>query len=294
MARRARLARRRHPAGDAGDRLGRRPRQAARRPRRQVQPEQPGGQGRPAQGDVILGLQRQDRRQACTICRGWWRTPRPASRADVTVWRDQRHADAARSRSPSSKPEQVAADDEPAGIASQRRCRRSVEGARRDAGRLTPETSPAARHLPETINGVVVTDVDGDGPAAEQGLRPGDIIEQVGSEAGGNARRRSATWPRPPAPKTGTPSSCSSTARATSSSWRSRWRSRSTDKLMPTRAGSRGEPARLLFGASRYFCRCTDAELCHTICHSRESGNPGTCTSLPGPRLSRGRQLRVK
>jgi serine protease Do len=36
--------------------------------------------------------------------------------------------------------------------------------------------------IPESVQGVVITDVDGDGTAAAQGLRPGDIIEQVGQK----------------------------------------------------------------------------------------------------------------
>jgi serine protease Do len=33
--------------------------------------------------------------------------------------------------------------------------------------------------LPENVDGVVVTGIDPSGPAAEKGLRPGDVIEQV-------------------------------------------------------------------------------------------------------------------
>jgi serine protease Do len=36
--------------------------------------------------------------------------------------------------------------------------------------------------LPEDAKGVVVTDVDGTGPAAEKGVRPGDLIVEVGQE----------------------------------------------------------------------------------------------------------------
>jgi len=35
--------------------------------------------------------------------------------------------------------------------------------------------------IDESVNGVVVTSVADEGPAAKQGLQPGDVIEQVGS-----------------------------------------------------------------------------------------------------------------
>ena len=34
-------------------------------------------------------------------------------------------------------------------------------------------------NLPDAVQGVVVTAVDPSGPAAEKGLRPGDIIERI-------------------------------------------------------------------------------------------------------------------
>ena len=44
---------------------------------------------------------------------------------------------------------------------------------------LAPETRERFR-IPETVDGVVVTDVRQDGPAAEKGVRPGDVIVRVG------------------------------------------------------------------------------------------------------------------
>ncbi|HEY5701423.1 MAG TPA: DegQ family serine endoprotease [Gammaproteobacteria bacterium] len=45
---------------------------------------------------------------------------------------------------------------------------------------LTPETRQRLR-LPDNAEGVVIADIERDGPAAREGLRPGDLIKRVGS-----------------------------------------------------------------------------------------------------------------
>jgi serine protease Do len=52
-------------------------------------------------------------------------------------------------------------------------------------GVTVSDLDPQARqqfNLPETVNGVVVTDVQSDSPAAEAGLKPGDIIQEINSK----------------------------------------------------------------------------------------------------------------
>lgn len=46
---------------------------------------------------------------------------------------------------------------------------------------LTPQTRQQMG-IPENVEGVIIIDVDSEGSAAEQGLRPGDVIEQVGQK----------------------------------------------------------------------------------------------------------------
>ena len=46
---------------------------------------------------------------------------------------------------------------------------------------LTPDLRQQL-DIPDDVTGVVITDVDSDGAAAEQGLTSGDIIEQVGQK----------------------------------------------------------------------------------------------------------------
>jgi serine protease Do len=45
--------------------------------------------------------------------------------------------------------------------------------------KLTPELRERF-DLADDVEGVVVTEVDSSGPAAEQGIRPGDVISRVG------------------------------------------------------------------------------------------------------------------
>ncbi len=52
----------------------------------------------------------------------------------------------------------------------------------KDLGLTLSSITPEMRQqfgIPEDVSGVVVVDVDSDGPAAEQGVQPGDVIEQV-------------------------------------------------------------------------------------------------------------------
>jgi serine protease Do len=48
--------------------------------------------------------------------------------------------------------------------------------------RITPDVRQTF-NIPDNVHGVAIVDVDADGPAAEQGLRPGDVIEQVAQKA---------------------------------------------------------------------------------------------------------------
>ena len=75
--------------------------------------------------------------------------------------------------------DQVAANDNqpeaPAAAAAD-----SVETLGLTLASLTPDLRRQFG-IAETINGVVITSVADDGPAAKRGLQPGDVIEQVGS-----------------------------------------------------------------------------------------------------------------
>jgi serine protease Do len=100
-------------------------------------------------------------------------------KAEVTLWRD--HATQKVTVEVAKlADDQVAANDNqpeaPAAPASD-----AVETLGLTLASLTPDLRQQFG-IADTINGVVVTSVADDGPAAKRGLQPGDVIEQVGSD----------------------------------------------------------------------------------------------------------------
>ena len=100
-------------------------------------------------------------------------------KAEVTLWRD--HATRTVTVEVAKlADDQVAANDNqpeaPAAPASD-----AVETLGLTLASLTPDLRQQFG-IADTINGVVVTSVADDGPAAKRGLQPGDVIEQVGSD----------------------------------------------------------------------------------------------------------------
>jgi serine protease Do len=125
-------------------------------------------------GDVIIGYGGQAIDSVHDLTRRVADTP-AGRKSDLVVWRDRSQVtlevEIARLR-----PEQVAANEAPSAVDAEGTSVRAL-GAR--LAPLTPATR-ADMGLAEGTDGVVITDVDSDGAAAAQGLRPGDIIEQVG------------------------------------------------------------------------------------------------------------------
>jgi serine protease Do len=100
-------------------------------------------------------------------------------KAEVTLWRD--HATQTVTVEVAKlADDQVAANDNqpeaPVAPASD-----AVETLGLTLASLTPDLRQQFG-IADTINGVVVTSVADDGPAAKRGLQPGDVIEQVGSD----------------------------------------------------------------------------------------------------------------
>ncbi len=97
-------------------------------------------------------------------------------KAGVTVWRD--HAEQTVSVEIAKLRDEVAANDktqaEP-GV-------QPVESLGLTLAGLTPDLRQQLG-IPDNIDGVVVMAVEDRSPAAEQGMRPGDVIRQVGSES---------------------------------------------------------------------------------------------------------------
>lgn len=94
------------------------------------------------------------------------------SRAEVSVWRDARQQQLTASIGRLDPEKQAAAEQEPADAQSE--------------GKLGLALAPLDREtrrehgIPNGVRGVVVMSVDPDSPAADKGIRAGDVIVKVG------------------------------------------------------------------------------------------------------------------
>jgi serine protease Do len=95
--------------------------------------------------------------------------------AKLEVWRDDRRQTVAIEIGRLGSDEQLAANDN-AGPAD------ATELLGLKLARLDPQAR-AAFGIEADVDGVVVLDVDADSTAADEGLRPGDVIRQVGQTA---------------------------------------------------------------------------------------------------------------
>ncbi len=142
----------------------------------QVEPNSPAAKADLRKGDVIIGFNGQTVENLHDLTRLVADTP-AGRRADLVVWRDKSkatlHVEIAK-----QKPDQEAATEAPASANADGT---DVKPLGATLAAITPETRQEM-DIPDNVNGVVITDVDSDGSAADEGLRPGDIIEQVGQK----------------------------------------------------------------------------------------------------------------
>jgi serine protease Do len=142
-----------------------------------VMPDSPAAKAGLQRGDVILTFNGKAVDRLRDLPRLVAAAP-IGGKAEVTLWRD-RATQTVTVEVAKLADEQVAANDNqpeaPAAPAAD-----SVETLGLTLASLTPDLRQQFG-IAETINGVVVTSVADDGPAAKRGLQPGDVIEQVGS-----------------------------------------------------------------------------------------------------------------
>ena len=168
----ARLARRRDPGHHAGDRQEPRAqsRPADRRAGRLGDPEQPGGQGRDQAGRRHHRGRRPPGQEVGDLPRIVAATP-PGQQLDLTILRG-------------GKEMKLAAT---LGELPESRSRRAAVDARRGpdqalSGCSSPRSTPELRRqyrIPKEVEGVVVTKVADQSPAASAGIQPGDVIVSV-------------------------------------------------------------------------------------------------------------------
>jgi serine protease Do len=145
----------------------------------QVEANSPAAKANLRKGDVIIGYNGETVENLHDLTRLVADTP-AGRRADVVVWRDKGkatlHVEIAKQK---SDQEEEAASEAAATPVSTDGTDVKALGATLAA--ITPETRQEM-DIPDSVDGVVITDIDSDGSAAEEGLRPGDIIEQVGQK----------------------------------------------------------------------------------------------------------------
>jgi serine protease Do len=139
-----------------------------------VTPDSPAAKAGLKSGDVILAFNRKDVTHMRDLPRLVAGSP-VGETAELTVWRD--HA----KKTVSVQIAKLADDKVAANDNQQVNPSASPVGT---LGLTLASLTPDLRQqfgIDEAVNGVVVTSVADEGPAAKQGLQPGDVIEQVGS-----------------------------------------------------------------------------------------------------------------
>jgi len=144
----------------------------------QVEPNSPAAKANLQKGDVIISYNGQTVENVHDLTRLVADTP-AGRRADIIVWRDKSKA-TLRVAIAKQKPDEEAeatttAPAEPSATGT------AVKALGATLATITPETRQEL-DIPDSVSGVVITDVDSNGSAADEGLRPGDIIEQVGQK----------------------------------------------------------------------------------------------------------------
>jgi len=142
-----------------------------------VTPGSPAANAGVQAGDVILAFGGQEIEHMGDLPRAVAGT-KPGSEARLTVWRGGKERTLDVKIEPRPDEDQLAMTDGGSGGPAN-----TLESDR--LGLALAELNPASRQafqVPNGVEGVVVADVAPDGPAAERGLRPGDVIVQVAQE----------------------------------------------------------------------------------------------------------------
>jgi serine protease Do len=145
----------------------------------QVLPDSPAAKAGLQQGDVILAFGDKPVDEMRDLPRVVAETA-VGAKVDVKIWRDRQDRSVPVTIAKLQESDQVATNQQPPESPAMPGAE-SVEPLGLQLATLTPELRQQLG-IPETVDGVVVMDVAAEGPAAEEGLQPGDVIEQVGSE----------------------------------------------------------------------------------------------------------------
>jgi serine protease Do len=142
----------------------------------QIEPNSPAAAAKLRQGDVIIGYNGHPVLEVRDLTRLVADTL-PGKTVALEVWRDRTKV-SLKAEIAELAPEQQAARIEPGSEGGEGTAITSLGAT------LAPITPEARQEMgiPDDIDGVIITDVDDNGSIAEQGLQPGDVIEQVGQK----------------------------------------------------------------------------------------------------------------
>jgi serine protease Do len=147
----------------------------------EVQPNSPASRAKVKQGDIILNFNGREVGEMRDLPR-LVAAVKAGTTVDLVVWRN-------RSREMLSveigklKEEKEASADDSSGSDEGKAAGAVVGHVSKLLGAKLASLTPKTRqqfNIADDVQGVLVTDVDADGPAADQGLRPGDVIQEVG------------------------------------------------------------------------------------------------------------------
>jgi serine protease Do len=141
-----------------------------------IDPASPAAQAKLQPGDVILAYDGKPIDRSRQLPRLVADTP-PEKSVRLTIWRDGKEQDI-ELKVAALNPNRTAP---PAPAPEKSKPPPSVDTLGLKLAKLTPELSKQFS-LPETAKGAVITEVPQNGPAAGQGLRPGDLVVAVGHE----------------------------------------------------------------------------------------------------------------
>ncbi|MFM9844700.1 MAG: DegQ family serine endoprotease [Dongiaceae bacterium] len=143
-----------------------------------VEPESPAAKAGLRKGDVIIGFNGQKVDALHDLTRLVADT-RAGTKVDMQIWRDKKNETLTVAIAKLKAERIASADDQPA-------VEDGADGrAVKELGAKLVSLTPDLRQqldIPDEVTGVMITGVDSDGAAAEQGLTSGDIIVQVGQK----------------------------------------------------------------------------------------------------------------
>ncbi|HEY4161571.1 MAG TPA: DegQ family serine endoprotease [Dongiaceae bacterium] len=145
-----------------------------------VQPNSPAASAKLQPGDVIVSFNGQAIHEMRDLPRLVAQTD-PNAKADLGIVRDKKQMTVSATIAKMKSDDQVASNDDQNDNGGQADSNNS--GVQVSAlGATLAAVTPAIRqqfNLGEDVKGVIVADLDSDGPLADQGIRPGDIIKRV-------------------------------------------------------------------------------------------------------------------